>query len=67
MIELPAEPMLAAPADTFALLLNWFAEPKWTASGLPARAADGSSVLRSRWGSEPAAALRKITDAGRLD
>ncbi|MFI8091501.1 ATP-dependent DNA ligase [Streptomyces sp. NPDC086080] len=29
MIELPAEPMLATPVETFALPSNWFAEPKW--------------------------------------
>ncbi|MGW0881349.1 ATP-dependent DNA ligase [Streptomyces sp. NPDC002671] len=69
MIELPAEPMLATPVETFAIPLNWFAEPKWDGfRAFAARAADGSSVLRSRRGGELAAAFPEITDAiGRLD
>ncbi|MEV0443568.1 hypothetical protein AB0I84_31745 [Streptomyces spectabilis] len=69
MIELPAEPILATPAATYALPLNWFAEPKRDDfRAFAARAADGSSVLRSRRGGELAAASPEITDAiGQLD
>lgn len=56
--------MLATPVETFALPVNWFAEPKWDGfRALAARDADGSPVLRSRGGSDLAAAFPEITDA----
>lgn len=61
--------MLATPVKTFALSLNWFAEPKWDGfRAFAARDADGALVLRSRRRSDLAAAFPEITDAiGRLD
>ncbi|MGW1616092.1 ATP-dependent DNA ligase [Streptomyces sp. NPDC002285] len=64
MIDLPTEPILAAPVETFALPLNWFAEPKW--DGFRAFAghdAAGPPVLRSRTGSDLSAAFPEITAA----
>lgn len=61
--------MPATPVKTFTLPLNWFAEMKRDGfRAFAARAADDSSVLRSRRGGEPATAFPEITDAiGRLD
>lgn len=61
--------MLATPVETFALPLNWFAEPKWDGfRAFAARDADGSPTLRSRGGSDLGAAFPEITDAvSRLD
>ncbi|ELP66310.1 MULTISPECIES: ATP-dependent DNA ligase [Streptomyces] len=64
MIDLPSEPMLANPVETFALPLNWFAEPKWDGfRAFAAHDATGPTVLRSRTGSDLSAAFPEITSA----
>ncbi|MGW0585106.1 ATP-dependent DNA ligase [Streptomyces sp. NPDC002920] len=64
MIDLPAEPMLATPIETFELPLNWFAEPKWDGfRAFAAHEAAGHTVLRSRAGSDLSAAFPEIIAA----
>ncbi|MFC4507923.1 MULTISPECIES: ATP-dependent DNA ligase [Streptomyces] len=64
MIDLPAEPMLATPVETFTLPLNWFAEPKWDGFlAFAAHGAAGHTVLRSRTGSDLSAAFPEIIAA----
>ncbi|GKQ33572.1 ATP-dependent DNA ligase [Streptomyces sp. A012304] len=64
MIDLPAEPMLATPVETFALPLDWFAEPKWDGfRAFAARDAARTTVLRSRTGSDLSPAFPEITAA----
>ncbi|MGW1783940.1 ATP-dependent DNA ligase [Streptomyces sp. NPDC002143] len=64
MIDLPAEPMLATPVETFALPVNWSAEPKWDGfRAFAAHDAAGPPVLRSRMGNDLSAAFPEITAA----
>ncbi|WP_051862853.1 hypothetical protein [Streptomyces ochraceiscleroticus] len=52
IMEMPREPMLAQPVDTFHLPAGWAAEPKW--DGFRALLAHGQeqTLLRSRHGTD---------------
>ncbi|MFF9074578.1 ATP-dependent DNA ligase [Streptomyces sp. NPDC014872] len=64
MIEIPAEPMLAAPVTEFVLPPGWIAEPKWDGfRAFTARDENGRAVLRSRRGTDLAAAFPEIAGA----
>ncbi|MCT9105244.1 ATP-dependent DNA ligase [Streptomyces mirabilis] len=64
MVDLPAEPILATPVETFTLPVNWFAEPKWDGfRAFAAHDAAGSTVLRSHGRNDLSVAFPEIAAA----